>query len=110
MLTFARFIFFTFDMGHGYAWVSVAVKPGPTTIHLRKIVKMGWENKFAELLVAVDPGLADTPISKICTSSNDKFVDPVHEVDITAPLSVSSVCIYLKEAIGTTSPSALSKH
>ena len=35
------------------AWVSVAVKRGPTTIHLRKIVKMGWENKFAELLVAV---------------------------------------------------------
>ena len=29
-------------------------------------MKMGWENKFAELLVAVDPGLADTPISKIC--------------------------------------------
>ena len=79
-------------------------------------MKMGWENKFAELLVAVDPGLADTPISKICISSNDKLVDPVHEVDITAPLSVSSVfkchfvCIYLKEAIGTTSPSAQSKH
>ena len=65
------------------------------------------ENKFAELLVAVDPGLADTPISKISISSNDKFVDPVHEVDISAPLSVSSVskchfvCIYLKEAIHT---------
>ena len=65
---------------------------------------MGWENKFAELLVS---GLADTPISKICISCNDKFVDPVHEVDISAPLSVSSVikchfvCIYLKEAIHT---------
>ena len=23
---------------------------------------MGWENKFAELLISVDPGLADTPI------------------------------------------------
>ena len=30
-----------------YDWVSVAVKRG---IHPRKIVKMGWENKFAELL------------------------------------------------------------
>ena len=48
--------------------VSIAVKRGPTTIHPRKILKMGWENKFAELLVAVDPGLADTPIIKICIS------------------------------------------
>ena len=55
----------------------------------------------------MDPGLADTPISKICISSNDQFVDPVHEVDISALLSVSSifkchfVCVYLKEAIYT---------
>ena len=47
MLTFARFIFFTSDMGHG------TVKRGPTTIHPRKIVKMGWENKFAELWIQV---------------------------------------------------------
>ena len=82
MLTSASFFFFlhpTWAMAESsYAWVSVAVKRGPTTIHPRKIVKMGWENKFSELLVAVDPGLADTPISKICISSNDKFVDPVH--------------------------------
>ena len=73
-----------------YAWVSVAVKRGPTTIHPRKIVKMGWENKFAELLVAVDPGLT-LLLARFAFHPMINSWTPVHEVDITAPLSVSSV-------------------
>ncbi len=68
-----------------FAWVSVVVKRGPVTVFPRKIVKTGWESNFGELLTAADPTLANS-IKKVCISSNDSFLDPVHEVDVTAPL------------------------
>ena len=96
--------FFFFYIRHG-PWQNLAT-PGVSSCKARthhhpskKDREDGWENKFAELLVAVDPGLtlllARHPMINSWT--------PVHEVDITVPLSVSSVfkchfvCIYLKE-------------
>ena len=91
-----------------FAWVSVVVKSGAVTVFSRKIVKISWESNFGELLTAADPILADNTVKKVCISSNDSFWDPVHQVDITAPLlSLCStfnclfVCFYLDGAVAT---------
>ena len=68
-----------------FAWISVVVKRGSSTILPRKIVKIGWDSNFGELLAVVDPTLAnDTINKKVCISGKDSFLDPVHEL---APLS-----------------------
>ena len=84
-----------------FAWLSVVVKRGALTVFARKIIKIGWGSNFGELLTAADPTFAENSVNKVCISSNDSFRDPVHEVDITAPLSLCStfnclfVCFYL---------------
>ncbi len=40
-----------------FAWLSVTVKRGTTTVIPRKIVKIGWDNVFGELLTAANPDL-----------------------------------------------------
>ena len=70
-----------------FAWISVVVKRGSSTILPRKIVKIGWDSNFGELLAVVDPTLANDTINKVCISGKDSFLDPVHELDVTAPLS-----------------------
>ena len=86
-----------------FAWLSVVVKRGHTTLLPRKITKIAWENNFGQLLSVADPALAEQTIAKVCISSNHNFFDPVHQVDVTAPLSVCStfkclfVCFHLQE-------------
>ena len=59
---------------------------------------------FRELIVAVDPELENEVMVKVTISANEHFVDPVHLVDLSAPVSVCNtfkcrfVCMYLKEA------------
>ena len=56
------------------------------------IVEIGWDNVFGELLTA------DLHIEVI--SKNEKFIDPVHEVDVLAPRSIFGckfVCVYLEK-------------
>ena len=72
-----------------FAWLSVTVKMGATIV-----VKIGWDNLFGELLTAVDPDLHSEVVRKVSISKNKKFIDPVHEVDVPAPLTVCSIFGY----------------
>jgi hypothetical protein len=67
-----------------FAWLSVAVKRGTTTMVPRKIVKIEWDNVFGELLTAVYPDLHSEIIRGVSISKN---IDPVHKVDVSAPLT-----------------------
>ena len=86
-----------------FDWISVVVKQGSSTILPRKIVTIGWDSNFGELLAAVDPTLANDTINKVCISGKDSYLDPVHELDVTAPLSLCNtlnclfVCFHLKD-------------
>ena len=88
-----------------FAWLSVVVKRGFTTVLPRKVVKIGWENNFGELLTAANPEFEKEVVEKVTISTNERFVDPVHEVDLSAPVSVCDtfkcrfVCIFLKDQI-----------
>ena len=41
-----------------FAWLSVSVKRGATTLIARRIVKAGWDSTFGELLHTVSPDLS----------------------------------------------------
>lgn len=85
-----------------FAWLSVTVKKAATTVIPRKIVKASWESAFGELICAVDPDLEKEIICKVSISKNEKFIDPVHEVDVSAPVSLCNtfgclnVCFHLE--------------
>ena len=69
----------------------------------RKIVKCSWEDSFRSLLEKMDMP-EETVIDKIQISSNEKFIDPVHVVPESAPVSLcdqfqcSFVCIHIEAA------------
>ena len=56
-----------------FAWLSVAVKGGATTLVPRKIVKVGWESNFGELLGKVDQELEKNVAFKMSISKNEEF-------------------------------------
>ena len=76
------------------------MKQGLTTLVPRKVVKADWEDNFGQLLTIVEPGFEGKVVDKILISSNERFADPAHQVEITAPLSVCDtfrcrfVCIF----------------
>lgn len=86
------------------AWLSVIVKRGATIVLPRRIVNLKWESSFGELMIAADPSLEKESVFQIVISTNERFIDPIHEVDIRAPVSVCEafncrfVCIYLRES------------
>ena len=88
-----------------FAWLSVVVKWVLLTVIPRRVVKTGWENTFGELLAVVEPGFKREVIDKVTISTNERFADPVHEVDVSAPVSVCDifnyrfVCIFMKMTI-----------
>ncbi len=43
----------------------------------RKIVKMGWDNVFGELLTAANPDLHSEIVARVSISKNERFIDPV---------------------------------
>ena len=63
-----------------------------------------WESSFGELMIAAAPSLEQKSVLKVMISTNERFIDLVHEVNITAPVSVCDtfkcqfVCIYLRES------------
>ena len=71
-----------------FAWLSVEVKQGLTTVVPRKVVKADWEDNFSQLLTIVEPGFEGKVVDKILISPNERFADPALQVEITAPLSV----------------------
>ena len=85
-----------------FAWLSVLVKQGLTTLVPRKVVKADWEDNFGQLLTIVEPGFEGKVVDKILISPNERFADPAHQIEITAPLSVCDtfrcrfVCIFLQ--------------
>ncbi len=80
------------------AWVSVIVKRGSSTVVPWKIIKIGWDSNFGELLVAVDPTLANDTINKVCISAKDTFLDPVHQSQLHSQPVTLSLCFYLEDA------------
>ena len=85
-----------------FAWLSVVVKQGLTTLVPRKVVKADWEDNFDQLLTIVEPGFEGKVVDKILISPNERFADPAHQVEITAPLLVCDTlrcrfeCIFLQ--------------
>ena len=53
-----------------FAWLSVVVKRGATTLVPRKIVKLEWESNFGELLRKVDQELEKEEVFKVSISKN----------------------------------------
>ena len=84
-----------------FAWLSVTVKKAATIVTPRKIIKISWECSFRELLCATAAELEKDDISKVCISKNEKFI-AVHEVDVSAPVSICNtfgclfVCFHLE--------------
>ena len=60
-----------------FAWLSVIVKRGLSVVVPQKVVKIGWESNFGELLTTVKPGFNTETICKVTISTNERFVDPV---------------------------------
>ena len=92
-------------MATSNAWLSVMVKSCSTIVKPRNIVKCSWEDNFRSLLEKMDMPKG-TAINKIQISSNEKFIDPVHVVPESAPLSLCNqfkcmfVCIHTEGAEG----------
>ncbi len=51
-----------------FAWLSVTVKRGTTTVIPRKIV---WDNVFGELLTAANPDLHSEIVARVSISKNE---------------------------------------
>ena len=66
----------------------LCVKHGLSNAVPRKVVKIAWESNFGELLTTVELGFDTETICKVTMSTNERFVDPVSEVDVSAPISV----------------------
>ena len=71
-----------------FTWLSVIAKRGLSIVVPQKVVKIAWESNFGELLTTGEPGFNTNTICKITISMNEQFVDPVHKVDVSAPISV----------------------
>ena len=92
-------------MATSNAWLSVMVKSCSTIVKPRNIVKCSWEDNFRSLVEKMDMP-KETAINKIQISNNEKFIDPVHVVPESAPLSLCDqfkcmfVCIHTEGAEG----------
>ena len=58
-------------------------------------MKVGWESQFGEILLEVDPELEKEVVVKVSISKDENFVDPVHEVEMTAPASLCNTLQWL---------------
>ena len=76
-----------------FAWLSVVVKQGLTTLVPRKVVKADWEDNFGQLLTIVEPGFEGKVVDKILISPMNAL-RTAHQVQITAPLSVCDTFRY----------------
>ena len=65
-----------------FAWLLVIIR-GLSAVVPRKVVKIGWESNFGELLMTMKPGFDAETICKVTISRNEQFVDPVHEVEVS---------------------------
>ena len=67
------------------------------------MVKIEWQNYSGELLTTVKLGLDSETISKVTISTNERFVNPVHKVDVSVLISFCDtfncrfVCIFLQD-------------
>ena len=70
---------------HGSRWSSNAALP---SFVLEKIVKVAWESNFGELLILADSALEKECVLKVVISTSERFIDPIHEVNIKAPILI----------------------
>ena len=67
-------------------------------------MNVAWESSFGELMIAADHSLEKESVLKVIISTNERFIDPIHKVNITAPVSICDtfkcrfVCMYLRES------------
>ena len=87
-------------MASTYCWPSVSIKRGTSLLVARKVVKAehGWT--FGHLLMVIDNSFSEEQVTRVVTSKNDRFVDPVHEVPLDSPVELCqqygvNVCYYL---------------
>ena len=71
-----------------FAWLSVIVKHGLSIIVAQKVVRIGWESNFGELLTTVKRRFNTETIRKVTITTNERFVNPVHKVDVSALISI----------------------
>ena len=85
-----------------FCWPSVTIKCGTQVLVRRKVVKAECEDTFGEVLERVDPSFVGNSVVRVVTSKNERFLDPIHEVPLNAPIILSeqygnNVCYYLLE-------------
>ena len=87
-------------MASMYCWPSVSIKRGARLIVGRKVVKAEFEWTFGYLLISIDSSFSSEQVSRVITSKNDHFVDPVHEVPLDSAVELCqqyglNVCYFL---------------
>ena len=83
-----------------YCWPSVSIKRGTRLIVGRKVIKAEFEWKFGYLLISIDGSFSSEQVTRVITSKNDQFIDPVHEVPLDSPVKLCqqyglNVCYFL---------------
>lgn len=98
-----------------FLWPSVSVKaPLDTFVVRRKVVKIESCSTFGDLLEkSAGKKVEGQVVNKVLTCKNEKFVDPVHEVPLDAPIMLceqygTNVCYHLDSHTGAASSSSSS--
>ena len=83
-------------------WPSVSVRVGANVIISRRVMRCEPSDTFSDVLAKTGMCVGGRSVSRILLCKNEKFVDPVHEVPLDAPLVLceqygQNVCYYLTE-------------
>ena len=77
-----------------YCWPSVSIKRGARLVVGRKVIIAEFEWTFGYLLISIDGSFASEQVTRVITSKNDQFIDPVHEVSFDSPLQLCQLKVY----------------
>ena len=86
--------------GSLFLWPSVTVRCGLEVLINRRVVKADVGDTFYRLLEIIDSSLMQRKVLRVIVSKNERFIDPVHEVPIDAPVILceqygSNICYHL---------------
>ena len=70
------------QMASMYCWPSVSIMHGPRLIVGRKVINTEFEWTFGYLQMSIDGSFLSEQVTRVITSKNDQFIDPVHEVPL----------------------------
>ena len=60
--------------------LSVSIKYKARLIFGRKVINAEFEWTFGYLLISIDGSFLSKQVTRVITSKNDQFIDPVHEM------------------------------